>query len=105
MKQSKKNEEVVDEKKSIIRPLIQVDQGLKHPLEDVFNNPALLKEMKAVSMIRVPGRNTFCSALIRFKGDQIISIEVGEPNLKAIAVDEAKINFVNEFLNEDFNEL
>lgn len=44
--------------------------------------------------------SSYVCYIIKSKGDKIISIEVGEPNMKLIAQDECKINFVTNFMDK-----
>ncbi len=81
-------------KKSIVEP----STGLAdcNPLVPVFED----MELKSIGLIRVPNKNTFCPYVITSKGDKILKIEIEEPNLRVIAEDCAKINFVNLFCND-----
>jgi len=91
---------------NIFRPMVRVmdrdperlGQPIKHPLELVYeSNPDSLPEMKAVGYMRVsPLKNEWVSYTVTFKGKEVLYIQVGEPNLKQIAVDESKIAFYDE---------
>lgn len=58
-------------------------------------------ELSAVGYARIPGTNNYAAYVLKFKGDKIISMVVDEPNLKSIAEESAKINFVNEFVRSE----
>lgn len=53
----------------------------------------------AISIFKMDGPNANSWTCIRFKiqGDKVISVEAGEPDAKAIAVDDFKINSVKLF--------
>lgn len=48
-----------------------------------------------------PGSREWVSYIVTSRGREVLSIEVAEPDLKLIATDEAKINFVTLFDDED----
>lgn len=85
-------------KKPIIEPIIRfVNEPKEHVLEKLMSGetpPTLI----SVGSINVPGTNTYVSYVLHSKGNEVLKIEVGEPNLKLISDDEAKINFVNHVL-------
>jgi hypothetical protein len=59
------------------------------------------RELVSIGYARASdGSNSYVSYTIVSKGDKIISITVGEPNMKLIVQDEAKINFVTNFLDK-----
>lgn len=81
-----------------IEPTIEV-KGTPHLFLDMPEED--LPEIKTVGIARVaPLSKDFVSVVITTKGDKVLKMEVSEPNLKAIAIDEAKISFVETFLNE-----
>lgn len=86
-------------KKSIVEPIIHVE-GKDHILENLDNSEMPI--LTSVGYARV-GENskTYVSYVIKTQGDKVISMEVGEPNLRAIALDEAKISFVNELMDSE----
>lgn len=87
-------------KKTIIQPLVKV-QGENHIFE-TFEQENTLPEMKAVGLVKVhPNSRDFVSYTLYIKGDKVTKIEVSEPNLRSIAVEQAKIEFVNGFMNEE----
>lgn len=86
-------------KKSIIEPIINVE-GQNHVLDNLDNSEMPI--LTSVGFGRVSdSSNSYVSYIIKTQGDKVISIEVGEPNLKAIAVDEAKIAFVSTLLDKE----
>jgi len=52
--------------------------------------------VEAVGMVRTP--NGWCALKVTFRDDKVLKIEPQEPNLKAIAQQEAKILFSKTFL-------
>ena len=90
---------------SIVHPLVQVKGGPKHPLAQIFDKDASkIPIIKSVAIMRLPQRNTFMSMVLHTQGDKVLKIEVGEPNLREIVLDEAKLEFVNKFVDEAFDE-
>lgn len=84
----------------VVKPLIKAN-GEAHVFEDLEKEGSL-PILLSVGMAKTsPNSNTYVSYLIRSQGDKVLSVEVSEPNLKAIALDEAKVSFVHEFMNED----
>ncbi len=85
---------------SIIKPLIRVE-GVPHILEEKFKTGDL-PEMKCVGYMKLgDGQNSWISYTATIKGDKVISIEVDEPNMRAIAEESAKIAFVTSFIDQD----
>lgn len=85
----------------VIKPLVQVE-GEKHILQEAYEAGEDLPIITAVGFMRVaPGSKDFVSYKLKVQGREVISIEVGEPNLKAIAEDEAKIAFVTSFIDQE----
>ncbi len=81
-----------------IEPIVRfVNEDKPHMVETLLHveNPP---EIKSIGSIHVPGTNTYVSFVMTTKGTEVLSLEVGEPNLKLIADDEAKINFVHHVL-------
>lgn len=55
----------------------------------------------SVGCVKIPGSRNYASYVITSQGSKILKVEVEEPNLKQIAEDCAKINFVNLFLSPE----
>lgn len=90
MRKAKKASDVIVEN-------IQSNDGKIHALKALFdgtNTP----EITSIGYVNLPDTNKFVSYTIRSKGREIIHMEVGEPDSKAIAEDEAKLNFVTNFM-------
>lgn len=88
---------------SIVCPIVTIQDGPKHVLADIFDkDPLKIPVIKSVAVMRVPHKSTFMSLVIYSQGDKVIKIEVGEPNLREIAIDEAKLEFVSKFVDESF---
>lgn len=100
MAKKKAQEEQVE---SIVSPEIRV-AGETHPLEDlIYGEGEEAPIMKAVGYMRLNTKvqNNYISYVVTFQGDKVLKIEVGEPNLKAIAEETAKIAFVNNFIDSE----
>ena len=54
----------------------------------------------AVSLTRVPG-GMWAVLTFTIDGDRVVNIESSEPNMRAIAIEELKIQTVNQFLAAD----
>ena len=88
-------------KSSVIQTIIQTDE--QHPLQTLFNQkPELLQPLVSIGLIKLPDSNKFCSYVIKSLGDKIISIEVTEPDFRAVAEETSKINFVELFMQKEF---
>ncbi len=89
----------------IVPSIVFVNDDRKHAMIELFEGPAeLMPVMKSVGLVRVPGRRTYMAYTLHTKGNQIIQIDVSEPDRKLIAEDDAKMSFVQNFLNLDFDE-
>lgn len=86
---------------SIVEPEIKVE-GEVHPLQDLVDNGEA-PIMKAVGYVRLNKnvKNNYMSYVVTFQGDKVLKIEVGEPNLKGIAEESAKIQFVTLFVDNE----
>lgn len=83
-----------------VTPIITVADAPPHPLNELLNSSEC-PELKAVSVVHLPGTNLYVSIAITYKGNQILRMDVGEPNLRSIAEDEAKIEFTQAFMAVD----
>lgn len=93
-----KTKEVKTNAPKITKSMQVIGESKESAFEKLFNaeNPP---EIKSVGTVHVPGTNTHISFVMTTKGKEIISIDVDEPNLRAIAEETSKINFVNLFMN------
>ena len=55
---------------------------------------------QAVGYAQVPGTNQYVSYTLFIQNGAIIKVEVEEPNLRAIAEESSKLNFVNIFMTQ-----
>lgn len=60
--------------------------------------------VKSIGIRQVPGSRYFISYTIYTQGDKVIKVEVDEPNMRAIAEDSAKSNFVQLFMSQDIED-
>lgn len=81
----------------VIHESIKVEGSSKeHALKTLFNDDEA-PEITSIGYMKIPGSNRYISYVITSQGKEILKIEVSEPDFRAIAEDEAKINFVNCF--------
>jgi hypothetical protein len=69
-----------------------------------LNLEAPAPKYKAVALVKIPGAKqgeTHCSVILTVEGSTITNIETSEPNLKSIAMEQAKINFVKTFMSDE----
>lgn len=69
----------------------------KHVLETILESKDA-PEIVSVGTVKIPDTNQYVSFTLTTKGNKVVKFEVGEPNIKLIAEDEAKIAFVNNFI-------
>jgi len=94
---------IVKAPKSIVCP-IGGSPGETHFLEDILNGP--LEEMPILKSVgffnMIPGRQSqYVHYIIHTQGDRVLKIEVGEPNMRGIASDASKIDWVSLFDGDD----
>lgn len=84
---------------SIVKSLTPIE-GEDHPLADLFEaeDPPV---MKAIGYTSLGPGNKWVSYVLTFKGPKILSIVVSEPNLRAVAEDMSKIDFVENFMSQE----
>lgn len=84
----------------LIEESIQVEGSTKeHILKTIFDGDASeIPTITSIGYMGLKGSNKFISYIITSKGKDILKIEVSEPDHRAIAEDESKINFVNCFM-------
>jgi hypothetical protein len=84
----------------LIQPSIRVE-GEKHILETMSETE--IPEMKAVGYAKLTDnhQHNWISYVIKFKGKDVLSIEVDEPNMRAIAEETSKINFTTLFIDTE----
>jgi hypothetical protein len=86
--------------KSIIKPGIKV-KGETHLFEDMEKDGEL-PVLVSVGMAKVhPNSKDWVSYKIKSRGKEILAVEVSEPDQKLIALDCAKVEFVNAFQMDD----
>jgi len=78
----------------IQEPMSFVGQPQDHILKIMFDGlDEKIPEIKSIGYTSLPGTNRFFSYIITSKGREILKIEVLEPDFKAIAMDQTKVNF------------
>ena len=92
--------QTVSKSSNLVCPLIRV-AGEKHPLEEMVEK-GKAPEMKAIGYMKLTsGQHSWVSYVITFQGDKVKKIEVGEPDMRAIAEDAAKMDFVQAFIDSE----
>ncbi len=87
---------------SIVKPMIR-EGTKKHALEKLFaGDPKNLPILKSVGFGRIEANGNWVSYVIQSRGNKIISIEVSDPDQRAIAEDTAKAAFVTELMDKGF---
>ncbi len=77
-----------------VEPTIQTEDGA---ILDVDNLP----EMRTVGVVQAhPGSSEWVSVVLTTKGTKVLKVECEEPNMRQIAIDTAKINFVKMFYGD-----
>jgi hypothetical protein len=59
---------------------------------------------KAVALVRIPdapSSEAYVSVILTIKGNEVVDIRSSEPNLKSIAMEQAKIDFVRTFYDDE----
>ena len=78
---------------AIVKPIISME-GHTHPFQKL-EEKGELPLLKAVGYTRIgQGNRDFVAYTVTFKGGQVLSLEVTEPNLRPIAWDDAKVGLV-----------
>ena len=83
----------------IVKPSVQVS-GQKHALEKLFDGDAV-PELKSIGYTKLGGANSWVSYVITTKGREVVSIEIDEPNMRTLAEEASKINFVTVFVDQE----
>jgi hypothetical protein len=86
-----------------IKPSIRANDE-KHILEEIYeSDPNDMPTLKAVGYVQIgTGKSSWMSYTITTKGKEVLSIDVDEPNVRAIAEESAKIAFVTSFVDQEF---
>lgn len=101
-KKEKKQNSAAVESIAIIKPIVR-DQKFKNVLEKIFEgDPEKLPVLKSIGYALVGAGNSWVSYVIKSRGKEILSIEVSEPNLRQIAEESAKTDFVTNFMDSGF---
>lgn len=86
------------EVKSILVPSIQIE-GHVNAFIPYFEEKQ--PTLRAVGFTGIPGTKDFVAYMVYIKGDKVEKIVIEEPNMRQIAEETAKINFVNEFIKDE----
>lgn len=73
-------------------------EGYENPIIAAFDGGL---ESVSVGVVKNPGTNEWVSFKVFLKGTTVAKIEVEEPNMRQIAEETAKINFVHTFMAEE----
>jgi hypothetical protein len=86
-------------KKKLVTGVVDFNDGSEHPLEAALKDGL---EFTAIACAKVNDfSNQWVSFTLEMKGTEIVSIKAGYPNMKAISLDEAKVSFVENFLDAE----
>lgn len=80
-----------------------VSQGkTKHPLQAILDgDPKDFPILKSIGYASMGTGASWVSYVITSRGTEILSIDVSEPNLKQIAEDTAKMEFVEQLMDKE----
>ncbi len=89
-------------KKVVVTPSIEFEDVKKiNPLKEAFAGPMdSWPKLTAVGYTTVKGTNKYISYVLTLEKGEV-KIDASEPDFRAVAEDEAKINFVNCFMQGD----
>lgn len=94
------------EKRAIIKPTIDFGDNKKHAMEKLLHGEEeSLPTLKAVGVTKVllPNQTqAWTSYTVHFRGNNVVQVDVDEPNMAQIAVEQAKMNFVHIFMKDEF---
>lgn len=97
---SKKSSKSEGDKPVVIPKVTFEGSDKKHALELLFESEAA-PVITSVGCMRIPETNRYVSFVMKTQGKEVVSIEVDEPNLRAIAEEASKIEFVNHFMSSE----
>lgn len=103
MAKPRSNLKVVKPEPAFIQTLIKVE-GEKHPLEKIMDeDPDDMPVMKSVGYMKIDQnkKHSWVSYVLTTKGKEVISMEVSEPDMRDIAEETSKINFVEKFIDSE----
>jgi hypothetical protein len=83
----------------IVQPIIK-DSRIPHPLE-VLESEGKFPDLTAVGILNLGSGTKYVSYVLKTKGDKIVSLEVTEPDMKAIAVESLKTEVVLKFIDPE----
>lgn len=84
-----------------IERVIRSAEDAVHPLDKLINSEDA-PEIRSVGFMRISeASNTWISYVMITKGNKVIKVEVDEPNLRVIAEESAKIQFVQLFIDQE----
>lgn len=82
--------------KPVIKPSVKID-GAKNALETLFDSDEA-PILKSVGYVKID--QGWVSYVMTTQGKEVLEITVEEPNLRQIAEETSKINFVETFMNQ-----
>ena len=90
-----------EKKPSVIEQSIIGEDSKQEIAEKIFGQGEDLPVVRSVGYSKIPGTSKYISYIIHTKGTEVIKVEVDEPNMRPIAEESAKLNFVNLFMTGD----
>lgn len=97
-KKQESQEQSEEVKSSFIEPTMKFEN---HTNEFIKHVEEEQPELRAVGFARVPGTNNYAAYVLIVKGDKVIKMTVDEPNMRNVAEEAAKIQFVDIFVNSE----
>lgn len=97
-KQHKTSKNGKEDVSKLVVPLTSAP-GEKHLLEKMFEEKEI-PILKAVGYAQLRPGDAWVSYVMTTQGDKVLSIVVAEPNLRLIAEEAAKTDFVTEFMDK-----
>lgn len=87
-------------KKTIVKTEIESEE--KNALAEMFeSNEAPVLTSVGYAKLAETGQNNWVSYVMKSKGTKVLSIDVTEPDARAVAEDLSKISFVNSFMSPE----
>lgn len=78
-----------------VQPTTRDAFGKPHVMEQMFESDTM-PTLKSVGFAKLEGTNTYVAFTLTTKGKDVLLIEVEEPNLRQIAEESAKLNFMTQ---------
>lgn len=84
---------------SVIKPSVRID-GAPHVME-TLETEGSLPTLRSIGFAPLGPGNQWVSYVMTSRGNEVISVEVDEPNMRQVAEESAKTNFVQLLMDKD----